>query len=113
MSATVILLGTLLSIDIKHAEGSGDPYVSAKVRVDTGKGSFLAVVTAFGDAAYSFRNLNKGDPVSVKGKLEVNAWLSNGEAKAAARVFASEVMTMQSGGTAPRGQPQGRIGGPR
>ena len=74
----------------RRTAANGNAYVVALVRA----GDAMVSVTAFdAELAERLGKLRKGDPVTVSGRLQVNAYLDkSGEPKAGVSVTATELM---------------------
>jgi single-stranded DNA-binding protein len=93
----VLVSGTLYGAPVQRTGQNGKPFVTAKLRVDTGEeGSAWASVIAFGAEAERLAGLKDGDALSVAGRATVQGYIAkDGNAKASLSIVADEVAAVR------------------
>jgi single-stranded DNA-binding protein len=99
----VLASGTLHDAPQARTSANGNPYTTAKLRADDGKGgSIWCSLIAFGSEAKRLATLKAGAALSVSGRAEVSAWLDKqGEPKAGLSVVVDDLASL-------RGKPKPR-----
>ena len=108
----ILATGTLHDVPQSRTSANGNPYTTAKLRADDGKGgSVWCSLIAFGEAADRLATLKAGAALSVSGRAEVSAWLDKqGEPKAGLSIVVDELVTLRA---KPRPQESERRPAPR
>lgn len=91
-----LLSGTLVGTPVAKTSKSGNPYLTAKLRIPTSGGETLWVhAVAFSTGAITALSaLQEGDEISVTGPLAVKVWTGNdGVAKPDVSIIVGVVMT--------------------
>ena len=93
----ILATGTLHTEPPSRTSANGNPYTTAKLRADDGKGgSVWCNLIAFGSEAERVATLKAGAPLSVSGRAEVSAWLDKqGEPKAGLSIVVDELVTLR------------------
>ena len=108
----ILATGTLHTEPTSRTSANGNPYTTAKLRADDGKGgSIWCNLIAFGSEAERLATLKAGAALSVSGRAEVSAWLDKqGEPKAGLSLVVDELATLKA---KPRPQESERRPAPR
>ena len=94
----ILATGTLHTEPTSRTSANGNPYTTAKLRADDGKGgSVWCNLIAFGSESERVATLKAGAPLSVSGRAEVSAWLDKqGEPKAGLSIVVDELATLRA-----------------
>ena len=93
----ILATGTLHTEPTSRTSANGNPYTTAKLRADDGRGGTVwCSLIAFGEVADRLATLKAGAALSVSGRAEVSAWLDKqGEPKAGLSIVVDELVTLR------------------
>jgi single-stranded DNA-binding protein len=92
-----LVSGRLYGAPVRRTGASGKPFVTGKLRVDTGdEHQAWASVIAFGEAGERLGGLKDGDAVAVAGRATLQGFLAkDGNPKAALSIVADDVAAVR------------------
>ena len=93
----ILATGTLHTEPTSRTSANGNPYTTAKLRADDGKGgSIWCNLIAFGSEAERLATLKAGAALSVSGRAEVSAWLDKqGEPRGGLSIVVEELAALK------------------
>lgn len=83
IAIVALITGTLTQVPVSRTTAKGTAMATTSIAVETRDGKPVHIgVMAFGSEAETLLQLDKGDSLAIRGKLELNRWVSSeGEAK--------------------------------
>src|SRR5258707_15121491 len=104
MSAFALISGTIFRSPIQKISKAGRPYTTLTVKVgdDSGAGDFWSVLWFSESAQREMLRLEIGEAVSVRGKMKIEIFEKDGQARISRSIFADAALGLRPARRTPK-----------